>query len=139
MSGSATITLNNTEPAPNGHAATFTADTPNGEASTYTPEPAANDAAPAQNTANATRFNKPIDLIVAEIAHAGGALLFAAERAGRDDNGLPEAIARRMLCDIAHDASIAKVLRALATMGGPSSLDEVTQRLQAARDAATAA
>lgn len=137
MPESATTTISNTVPVSDGHTATFTADQPNGNAATFTHEPAANDAAPAQN-AEAAVFNKPVDLIVADIAHAGGALLFASERAGRDDSGLPGAIARRMLCEIAHDASITKVLFALGAIGGPASIGEVTQRLQAARDAATA-
>ncbi|MFN3625830.1 MAG: hypothetical protein ACK4TP_17440 [Hyphomicrobium sp.] len=124
--------------------------TPNGGAVSYTPEPAANDTAPAaaadtgaasepRKSEATPRLYKPIDLIVANIAHSGGLLLQGAARLGIDADGLAEAIARKILCEIAHDASPTKVLFALGAIGGPASLEDVAQRLQAARDAAAAA
>lgn len=48
---------------------------------------------------------------------------------------LSEPSARQMLCEIAHAADLHVVLRALGAVGGPSSVEECAQRIQAAKDA----
>ena len=45
-----------------------------------------------------------------------------------------ETVARACLCDIAHNVAIKDVLRALAIVGGPSTLDEISQRMTAIID-----
>ncbi len=142
---SETVTITNSETHPgvvqNGHAATFTT------------EPPANDAAPAADgpgrTNNAKpepaapKLHKPVDLILANCAHTSGVAMQGFARmtgttAAEADECFAVDVARKMLCELAHDASPAKVLFALGAVGGPSSIAEVSQRLQAAREAAAA-
>lgn len=45
-----------------------------------------------------------------------------------------EVVTRRLLCEIAHGTSISTVLKALAAVGGPSTIDEVTRRMRCILD-----
>ncbi len=98
---------------------------------------------PASTKPAGTKLHKPIDLIVANTAHTAGIAMQSFARltgtpAAECDETFATEIARKMLCEIAHDASPTKVLFALGAIGGPDSLADVAQRLQAARDAAAA-
>lgn len=141
MSESATITITSTEPAPNGHAATFTAEAPATNDNTAASSPDAKQ--PAQSAQPpANKFHKPVDLILANVAHNAGVAMQSFARltgtsAAECDESFALEVARRMLCEIAHEASPRMVLFALGSVAGPASLEEVAQRLQAARDAAT--
>lgn len=45
-----------------------------------------------------------------------------------------EQIARYVMAEISREASLAVVMRALVAAGGPSTLTEITQRMQAVKD-----
>lgn len=87
---------------------------------------------------------KPIDLIVANVMHDAtdalkkfDILLKAAERVGgrlMDGTDLNVEVARKLLCEIAHEASSTDVFRALAAVGAPSSIGDIKDGLQAVRD-----
>lgn len=101
-------------------------------------------------------ITKPIDLIVAEAMHAyaertatarqilqemrkskpsyhsGKSLSEAAADVGID---IREELARGLLCSISHNAKIADVLKALAAVGAPSTLDFIADGLKAVEDA----
>lgn len=100
-------------------------------------------AVPPNDTPSNVKLHKPVDLILANAAHNAGiamqsfARLTGASLAEADETFVID-IARKMLCEIAHDASPAKVLFALGAIGGPASPQDVAQRMQAARDAAAA-
>ena len=86
----------------------------------------------------------PIDLIVTNCLHdvaekieAAPPSLKALLKRKLDEGGVPmsETLARKLLCDIAHDAALAHVLKALAVVKAPNDLDELLQRLTSVRDA----
>lgn len=97
-------------------------------------------------------MSKPIDLIVANIMHDAFDLIQAA-MAARDQaldlvkkHGLDpaqfkldmpntaEQIARKLLCEIAHEAPVSDVYTALASVKAPSSADLISEGLQAIKD-----
>lgn len=104
-------------------------------------------------------MSKPVDLIIANSIHEALARLIEAqeqvaaslESLGKsglipessmptmknifDVPELPEEIARALLCRISHEAHLSLVLKALGSVGGPSGLEQVKDRLQSARDA----
>lgn len=84
---------------------------------------------------------KPVELIVTirlhdlvdEIARAPKIVQDAIVGDNADD--LMRQLARSMLCRVSHDAALPVVLKALAAVGAPATIDELTQRLAAAREA----
>jgi hypothetical protein len=87
-------------------------------------------------------MNRPVELIITERMH--NAAQRVEQAAGQDAAGtadaiakptFAEALARQLLCDVAHKASVPRVLEALAAIGGPSTPAEVMARLDAAREA----
>lgn len=146
MSESITITIEPVDAA----TASLTTDAVEGHtASAVTNDNAAPEAgpAPAASAAPATKpapkkLYKNVDLIVATIAHRvmGDVVLFEQEAAKPVPlDELAVHVARKLLCEISHDAAPSVVLFALGAIGGPATLDEVTQRLQAAREAGSVA
>lgn len=82
-------------------------------------------------------MSKPVGLIVANRIHDTASrfgALSAEKAAGVDREALRMSIARTILCDISHEAALPKVLAALAAADGPSTLDEIDQRIAAALD-----
>lgn len=84
---------------------------------------------------------KPIELIVANRVHV---LAYAVERfspENRAEYAVPERRRlaledqlRHVLCDLAHEASLAAVCRALAAVGAPATCEELSMRIEAARE-----
>lgn len=88
------------------------------------------------------KLYKSVDLIVATIAHRVMDDVVRFEQATTQPVPLDElasGVARKLLCEISHDAAPSIVLFALGAIGGPASLEEITQRLQAAREAGSIA
>lgn len=96
-------------------------------------------------------MSKPVDLIVQTVLNSAAQRTEQVRRSplvdllrqafGEDllvDDVLAEDIARETLRRIALHASPEAVLAALARVGAPSSLDEITQRLQSVTDARAA-
>lgn len=87
-------------------------------------------------------MSKPVELIIANTVHdaaeqmARNKLLFDTVQA--DPGAVHEAIARKLLCSLSHDAALSMVLRALGAVGGPATLSDIGARLVAARDAQSA-
>lgn len=82
-------------------------------------------------------MSKPVDLIIANRLHETAERLASVPQAlltvARPEQ-LSAELARALLCAVSHDAALPLVLKALAVAGAPSTLDEIAQRLQAARD-----
>jgi len=91
--------------------------------------------------------SKPIDLIVANTMHEVVGQIASANkilellsppgkaRALEIDAQGREAIARKMLCNIAHDASLSNVLKALKLLGAPHSHDDISEGVNAVMEA----
>lgn len=89
---------------------------------------------------------KPIDLIVANFMHEAAtthdAIIEKGRRAGipedklRDivGDGASEAMARAILCEISHNASLGQVMRALSALGVAATIDDLVQRFRATQD-----
>jgi hypothetical protein len=97
---------------------------------------------------------KPIDLIVANIMHESHAVVSdfharvdhlrrVAKLAGYDADinelgfhggTIADEIARKLLCQIAHDARIADIYVALASVKAPASAEMIKEGLQAVKD-----
>lgn len=86
----------------------------------------------------------PIDLIVTNCLHEVAEKIEVAPPALKamlkrklDEAAVPmaETVARKLLCDISHDATLPNVLKALAVVKAPFDLNEIMQRLTAVRDA----
>lgn len=80
---------------------------------------------------------RPVELIVSNVLHD------VAERASKlpkalvdaaSPGVLEEAVARDILCKIAHDGRIDLVLKAIAAAGGPGDAGEISARFKAVRD-----
>lgn len=86
-------------------------------------------------------MSKPVALVVANRVHTIQGMiaqlrpeqLRAFEANAQRVPALEEQL-RQILCDIAHEATLAVVVKALAAAGAPSSVAELDQMLQAARD-----
>ena len=87
----------------------------------------------------------PVELIVARALHAvaeesdvsaNAELRKVVEAAGGDwIKIVAESAARTLLLHVAKEATISQILKALGSIGAPSCLDEITQRIAACRDA----
>lgn len=93
-------------------------------------------------------ITKPIDLIIANAFH--GALGAVREfemikslisKVGKmDEASVPkihDAIARKLLCEISHEAHISKVFEALKAVGAPSSTEDIAEGLRAVKERQT--
>ncbi|WP_414461763.1 hypothetical protein [Hyphomicrobium sp. DY-1] len=89
-------------------------------------------------------MSKPVELIIANVVHeiqyaisnlSVEAQEVAKKVAATGSDPVAQTAARSMLAAIAFGADLSQVLKALASVGGPSTQDEIAQRLSAARDA----
>ncbi|MCB0066585.1 MAG: hypothetical protein KDD77_05515 [Caldilineaceae bacterium] len=90
--------------------------------------------------------NKPIDLIVATVMHEAVESIDMAKtiydsimQQAADHRPMPMAeihgnIARRLLCQVAHDASMKHVLAALAAVKAPATIELIGEGIQAVKD-----
>lgn len=83
-------------------------------------------------------MSKPIGLITANVIHEAAdqvaRLPEPLAELARDAANLNSAIARELLCTISHDAALPVVLRALAAVDAPATLEEIAARMTAARE-----
>lgn len=89
---------------------------------------------------------RPIDLIVANVMHgaveAAGSADYMVElltKAGLPAQKHPDIhaeVARKLLCEIAHDASIGKIYAALKAVGAPCSADDIKEGMRAVEERA---
>lgn len=90
-------------------------------------------------------ISKPVDLIVSNVMHnaADGvkkleALVKAMGRllpeARAEIPDVPTEVARKLLCEIAHEASPALVFKSLEAVGAPASKQMISEGLQAVKD-----
>lgn len=87
---------------------------------------------------------KPIDLIVANTMHhcmsrwdaLGEFIRSLGFSSGEIDQQMHKEIARKLLMDIATNASITKVYAALKAVGAPCSSDDIKEGLQAVKERA---
>jgi len=90
-------------------------------------------------------MSKPVDLVVANIMHEAVSLLdvtnlltdILAQTKGKrskEDKMILDAVARKLLCSISHECSIATVLAALEAIKAPSTLAMISEGLQAVKD-----
>lgn len=82
-------------------------------------------------------MTKPVDLIVANELHELAAKIErmpVALQTSLVDDKLMEAIARAIVCNIAHQAGLAVVLKLLEAAGVCDGLDGIAQRFQATRE-----
>jgi len=80
---------------------------------------------------------KPVELIVTNSFHALVEQLRACPgplTPARVRQEFSDAIARDILCSVAKQAGLRHVLAALAAAGAPATLDEISDRFQAAHD-----
>ena len=87
---------------------------------------------------------KPIDLIVANAMHEFVGKIALARKlvkaiglknvTAEIDAEACEQMARQLLCDIAHEASISKVHEALKIVGAPHSADDMMEGVRAAAE-----
>lgn len=93
-------------------------------------------------------MSKPIDLIVANTMHdtmrkVTDAHTVMCAATGKDrsievDRIGREAIARHLLCQIAHDASMSNVFAALKAIGAPHSDDDISESVKAVLESMSA-
>lgn len=98
--------------------------------------------------ASRQKVEKPVDLIVANVLHDATGVereVSSVKSDGKalyDDDmrrTLQEATARRLLMDIADQAALPNVLRALAAVGAPSRIEDIAEGIAAIRERQTAA
>jgi hypothetical protein len=89
--------------------------------------------------------NKPIDLVVANLMHEISreiviAMAFVKDVTKRElqidtmDKQLANQIARKLLCEISHEANISHVYAALKAVGAPHSVADIKEGLQAVKE-----
>ena len=86
-------------------------------------------------------MSKPVELIVTNEIHDLAALIErrpAGEQSNAVTPDLMQAVARRLLCSISHDAGLPVVLKLLEAAGVCGGLDGLSQRLTSAREARAA-
>jgi len=94
-----------------------------------------------------TIISKPINLIIANTMHAAVASIQDAQHTRDamtsmcnipskpvDLTGVNELVARRLLCDIAHQASVKDILTCLGACNAPNTLDLIGEGMQAVKD-----
>lgn len=96
--------------------------------------------------------NKPVNLIVANTMHEAFALVHDMNTKAKElarvarkykadfdmqplpENFIADQIARKLLCEISHEAKISEVYKALAAISAPSSAADIQEGLQAIED-----
>lgn len=80
----------------------------------------------------------PVDLIVANVMHRIASNIWHHEIAIRANRVTPqmigEAVARDILLNVANQARIDLVIKAVAAAGGPADMDEISARFRAVQD-----
>lgn len=82
-------------------------------------------------------MSKPVELIATNLLHAYAEAVEQAPpvmRASVDMATLTSEMTRKLLCHIAHDASLATVVRALEAAGVPGGVEALAQRFAAVRE-----
>ena len=91
-------------------------------------------------------MSKPVSLIVSNVMHdaadairkmeilAKAAQKLLPEGVRLDLPDIPTDIARKLLCEIAHEAPAGIVFKALEAVGAPASTDLISEGLQAVKD-----
>lgn len=80
---------------------------------------------------------RPVELIISNCLHSIAEKASKLPKALIDAAGqgaLEEAVARDILCSIAHDGRLDLVLKAIAAAGGPSDAGEIAARFKAVRE-----
>lgn len=84
---------------------------------------------------------KPVDLIVSTIIHANAGRLESLPEGVREAalakcslQDVAVEIGRKLLCEIAYEAPLPAVMKALEAAGAPATIEEIAQRFAAARE-----